>query len=68
MRFQLRLRGRTASGQECLADITVYGNSQKELQEQAESAATTAAWMTKSPPYDPIPEGSHITVEGVETI
>ena len=68
MRFDLRLHGRTASGQECQADVSVYAASQNDLMEQAARAAETAAWLTAAAPYDPIPEGSHITVERVERI
>ncbi len=68
MRFDLRLHGQTASGQKCQADISVYANSQQDLQEQADIAARSAAWIAAEPPHDPIPEGSHITVENVEKI
>jgi hypothetical protein len=68
MRFDLRLHGRTAAGQECQADVSVYASSQKQLQKQAKTAAETAAWLAKAPPHDPIPEGSHITVESVEKL
>ena len=68
MRLDLRLRGRTATGQKCQADISVYASSQKELQEQADIAARSAAWLAANPPHDPIPEGSQITVENVEKI
>lgn len=68
MRFDLRLHGRTAAGQECQADITVYAASKGDLQKQADIAARSAAWMAKVAPYDPIPEGSQITVESVEKV
>lgn len=68
MRFNLRLHGRTATGQLCQADVSVYANSQKDLQEQARKVSETAAWLAKEPPYDPIQEGSAITVESVERI
>jgi hypothetical protein len=68
MRFDLRLNGRTGSGQECQADVSVYAGSQRDLREQAEKAAETAAWLTAVAPYDPIPEGSHITIERVEQL
>ncbi len=68
MRFDLRLHGRTASGQECQADVSVYAGSQRQLQEQAKKAAETAAWLDAAAPHDPIPEGSHITVERVERL
>jgi len=68
MRFDLRLHGRTASGQECQADVSVYAASQRDLQEQALKAAETAAWLATAAPHDSIPEGSQITVERVEKI
>jgi hypothetical protein len=68
MRFDLRLFGRTASGQECQADVSVSAGREQEMQEQAARAAETAAWLAASPPHDPIPEGSQITVERVEAI
>ena len=34
MRFNLRLHGRTASGQECQADVSVYARSKKQLLEE----------------------------------
>lgn len=68
MRLNLRLKGRTADGQECSADISVYATSAADLQKQADIAARSAAWLAKEPPYDPIPEGSQITVEGVEKL
>ncbi len=68
MRFNLRLLGRTASGQECQADVSVYARSQKKLLEEAKKAALTAAWLERKPPHEPIPEGSKITVEKVERL
>ncbi len=68
MRFNLRLHGRTASGQECQADVAVYANSQKQLMDEAQKASESPAWMAKAPPHDPVPEGSQITVEHVEQI
>ncbi len=68
MRFDLRLHGRTASGQNCQADVSVYANSQRDLQEQAKKVAEKAAWLAKDPPFDPIPEGNAITVERVEKL
>ena len=68
MRLDLRLKGRTAAGQKCQADVSVYAGSQKELMEQADKAARSAAWIATDPPHDPIPEGSEITVENVEKI
>ena len=68
MRFDLRLRGRTASGQRCQADVSVYADSQKELMAQADAAARKAAWLATDPPHDPIPEGSQITIESAEKV
>jgi hypothetical protein len=68
MRFDLRLRGRTASGQKCQADVSVYARSQKQLVQQAKKAATSAAWHASAPPHELIPEGQHITVEHVERL
>jgi len=68
MRLNLRLHGRTATGQECQADISVYASGPKDLQKQADIASRSAAWMSTVAPYDPIPEGSTITVERVEKI
>ncbi|MBA4067629.1 MAG: hypothetical protein C0501_28775 [Isosphaera sp.] len=68
MRFDLRLHGRTPDGKKCRADVSVYAGSQKELREQADAAARSAAWLGADPPHDPIPEGSHITIENVEKI
>ena len=68
MRLNLRLHGRSAAGQECQADISVYADSAKELQKQADIAARSAAWMSTEAPYDPVPEGSAIAVERVEKI
>jgi hypothetical protein len=68
MRFNLRLRGRTAAGQPCRADISVYAGSQRDLQEQAQQASLTAAWVAADPPHAPIPEGAAITVEHVERL
>jgi hypothetical protein len=68
MRFDLRLHGRTSTGQKCRADISVYASSQKDLQEQADIAAKTAAWEAAAPPHDPIPDGSQITIERVEKL
>ena len=68
MRLDLRLHGRTAEGQKCRADVSVYATSQKDLMKQADNAARSAAWLAVDPPHDPIPEGSQITVENVEKI
>jgi hypothetical protein len=68
MRFDLRLHGRTDLGLRCLADVSVYARSKRQLREQAMRAAETAAWLARDPPYDSVPEGSKITVEHVEQI
>jgi hypothetical protein len=68
VRLDLRLHGRTASGQKCRAEVSVYAGSQRELRKEADLAARKAAWMSADPPYDPIPEGSEITIERVERI
>jgi len=68
MRFNLRLHGRTAEGQKCRTDISVYANSQRDLRRQADKAAKSAAWLAEAAPYDPITPGSQITIERVEKI
>ena len=68
MRLDLRLHGRTATGQKCRADVSVYASSQRELRKEADLAARTAAWMAAEKPHDPIPDGSEITIEHVERI
>jgi hypothetical protein len=68
MRFNLRLHGKTKNGVKCQADVSVYASSLRQLRKQADHAARSAAWLAEAPPYDPIPEGSHITVEHVEKI
>jgi hypothetical protein len=68
VRLDLCLHGRTASGQECRAEVSVHVKSKRELQKEADKAARTAAWVTAEAPYDPIPEGSQITIEHVERI
>ncbi len=68
MRFDLRLHGRTPDGKECRADISVYANSQKQLQDEAMKAAETAAWHGLDPKEEWVPEGSQITVEHVEML
>lgn len=68
MRLDLRLHGRTASGQKCQADVSVYASSQKELMKEADTAARSAAWVATDPPHDPIPEGSQIAIEHLEKI
>ena len=68
MRFDLRLHGHTSTGIKCVADISAYASSQKELKKQADFAAQKAAWLAADPPHDPIPEGSEIVIENVERI
>jgi hypothetical protein len=68
MRFNLRLHGRTADGQQCRADVSVFASSQQALMEQAQRAAEKAAWLTEEPPHDPIAPGAHISVEHVERV
>jgi hypothetical protein len=68
VRLDLRLHGRTASGQKCRADVSVYVKSKRDLQKEADLAARTAAWASAEAPYDPIPDGSQITIEHVERI
>jgi hypothetical protein len=68
MRLDLRLHGTTADGKACRADVSVYAKSAKDLQEQADHAARSAAWEYADPPHDPVPEGSHITIERVEQV
>ena len=68
MRFDLRLHGRTKDGKKCQADVSVYARSQKQLFKQADAASRQAAWMSAAPPFDPIPEGSEITVERVQKL
>jgi hypothetical protein len=62
------LHGRTATGQKCRADVSVYASSQRELRKEADLAARTAAWMAAEKPHDPLPNGSKITIEHVERI
>lgn len=66
MRFDLRLHGVTADGVKCRADITVYADSQKQLQRDAMEASKDADWCTAAGVGEPIPAGSQITVESVE--
>ena len=61
MRFNLRLHGRTAAGQECKADVAVYATSQADLLKQADAAARSAAWLATAPPHDPIPSPARST-------
>jgi hypothetical protein len=68
VRLDLRLHGRTADGRECRADVSIYVKSKSELHKEADKAAKTAAWMTAEAPYEPIPQGSTITIEHVERI
>jgi hypothetical protein len=68
VRLDLRLHGVTAEGQKCQADVSVYAGSLRELEREADLAARKAAWMSADAPYDPIPEGSKITIEHVERI
>jgi hypothetical protein len=68
MRFDLRLHGHTSTGRKCVADISAYAGSQKELQKQADLAAQKAAWLAVDSPHDPISEGSEIVIEHVERI
>ena len=68
MRFNLRLHGRTAAGQLCQADVSVFAASQRDLEKQAQQAAEKAVWLAKAPPQEAIPEGSHIVVERVERL
>lgn len=68
MRFELRLFGTTGDGVACQADIVVYATGVKDMQQQADAAARTAAWMASARPGAPIPEGSHITIERVEKL
>lgn len=68
MRFNIRLLGRTDSGQRCQADVSVYARSQRGLQEQARKAAETAVWLARDPPHEAIPEGSSIIVEHVKRL
>jgi hypothetical protein len=68
VRLDLRLHSRTASGQPSRADVSVYTKGGHELQKEADLAARTAAWVSAEAPFDPIPDGSQITVERVERI
>ncbi len=68
MRFDLRLLGHTASGQACQALLSVYADSQRDLQARAQEAAETAVWLAADPPHEPIEPGSAITVEHVERV
>ena len=68
MRLDLRLHGRTAAGQKCQADVSVYASRQQDLMTEADNAARSAAWLATDPPHDPIPEGSQIAIEHVEKI
>lgn len=68
MRFDLRLHGRTSDGKPCRADISVYANSQRQLQEEANRAAESAPWCGLDHDEDWIADGANITVEGVEAL
>jgi hypothetical protein len=68
MRFDVRLHGRTASGQLCHVDVALDAKSQQDLLEQAQKIAGKAAWLAAEPPFTPIPKGTTVTVERVERI
>ena len=68
MRYNIRLLGRTKDGRRCRADITVYAQSQRQLVDQAKRVSEDADWHYTEPPFDDLPEGSHITVEHVERL
>lgn len=68
MRFDLRLHGRTSDGKPCRCDVSVYANSQQQLQDEAKKAAETAAWHGLDAGQEWVAEGAHITVERVERL
>ena len=68
MRFDLRLHGRTSTGQRCVADVSVYANSLAKLRHEAHLAATSAPWRAVEEPHDWIADKSTIIVENVEQL
>jgi hypothetical protein len=67
MRFNLRLRGVTASQQKCVMYVTVYASSGKELEERAKEQSTEGPWYYIGS-SEPVPEGEKITVEHVDDL
>ena len=65
MRFDLRLRGVASGGRKCAMEVSVYADSQAQLQEQALIASRKGPWHFEDA-NEPVPDGEHITVEHVE--
>jgi hypothetical protein len=68
MRFDLRLHGKTDTGQLCVADVSVYADSSESLIQQAHEAGASGPWYAADKIGAPIPDNSTITVERVELL
>lgn len=66
MRFDLRLHGRTAGGRDCVLEVSVYGSSQKQMEEELTRRAEIGPWFYKDT-NEQVPESEErITIEHVE--
>ena len=68
MRFDLLLHGLTGSGKKCFADVSVYANSAKELQDEVHKAGENGPWHADDTGAALIEESETITVERVEML
>jgi hypothetical protein len=68
MRIDLRLLGTTQDGKKCWAEVSVYVNSQKDLQKETMQAAEDGPWLLDDEANICVPDGSKITVESVEQL
>jgi hypothetical protein len=68
MRFDLRLHGKVAGGERCVADVSVYADSAASLKHEVDQAATNAPWHTDDDAATWIPDNSTIIIERVELL
>jgi len=67
MRFDIRLLGKTDAGRDCVMEVTVYAQGQKELMERVQQLSTEGPWYYR-PANEAVPTTEKITVEGVENL
>ena len=67
MRYNLRLRGITASEQKCEMYLTVYASSENELVNRTKEQSTEGPWYYTGS-SEPVPESEKITVDHVEDL
>jgi hypothetical protein len=67
MRFDIRLRGSTATDKACVMECTVYAKSQRQMEREVEQRAQEGPWFYEEG-GETVPQTEHITVLHVQRL